>query len=981
MKKHNFLTFSFALMAMLWEGDLFSQDKLSLSGTWDFQIDRQDKGIQEKWFGKSLGDRIQLPGSMPQRLKGDLPSVNTQWTGSLYDSSYYYNPYMEKYRRTENFKLPFFLTPDRHYIGAAWYKKTVDIPKDWKNKTIMLYLERPHIQTTLWVNGKQAGEANSLCVPHCYDLTDLVKPGTKNTIAIRIDNHIENVCVGADSHSVTDQTQGNWNGIVGRIELQSRPHIYAEDIQVYPDIHHKQATVKLTLKKQKAKDGTPARIELSAKSFNSEKEHSVAGIVKDVVVKGGLTEVTLVLPMGEDMQLWDEFNPALYELTTKVSSKEGTDTQTRTFGMREFKIEGKAFYVNGRRTMLRGTVENCDFPQTGYAPMNEAEWERVFRICRKYGLNHMRFHSFCPPEAAFAAADKVGFYLQPEGPSWPNHGVKLGNGMYIDEYLMQETQRMNKEYGNHASFCMLACGNEPAGNWVAWVSKFVDEWKKTDSRHVYTGASVGGGWAWQPRSMYHVKAGVRGLDEWRRSAPESTFDFRAKLDTVRQPFVSHETGQWCAFPNFDEIDKYTGVNKAKNFEIFRDILNDNHMGNMAHKFMMASGKLQTLCYKHELERTLRTPDYAGFQLLALNDYSGQGTALVGVTDVFFDNKGYCTPEQFREFCSPTVLLARIPKFTYWNDEPFTADIEIAHFGKAPIRQAEVAYTIKDEYDKVYARGIICSEDIPLGNNIKLGKIPAFLTQETVARKYILEVTLKGTYDIDGNAEETGSKNHWDFWIYPKATLQALQQETPADIYITDSLDEHAEKVLNAGGRVLITAAGKITYGKDIVQQFTPVFWNTSWFKMRPPHTTGLYIESSHPLFRNFPTDYYSDLQWWELVNRKQVMQFTEFPDEFQPIVQSIDTWFLSRKIGMLFEAKVGNGLLMMTTMPMTPGEKYPVVCQMRKAVLDYMASDDFRPKYTVNIQQVKDLFTKEAPKVNMYTNDSPDELKPKLNQK
>lgn len=262
--------------------------------------------------------------------------------------------------------------------------------------------------------------------------------------------------------------------------------------------------------------------------------------------------------MGEKMQLWDEFNPALYELTAEVSSEHGTDKQTRTFGMREFKIDGKMFYVNGRLTQLRGTVENCDFPLTGYAPMDEESWERVFRICRSYGLNHMRFHSFCPPEVAFAAADRVGFYLQPEGPSWPNHGVKLGNGMYIDRYLMEETQRMNKAYGNYASFCMMACGNEPAGNWVAWVSDFVDYWKKTDSRHVYTGASVGGGWAWQPKSMYHVKAGVRGLDEWRRRAPESMSDFRAKIDTVSVPFVSHETGQWCVFPNFDEISKYDG---------------------------------------------------------------------------------------------------------------------------------------------------------------------------------------------------------------------------------------------------------------------------------------------------------------------------------------------------------------------------------------------------------------------------------------
>lgn len=975
MRTRNMLLSAIAMLTMAGES-IWAQHTMDLSGDWQFQIDRHDEGISEKWYGKTLADEILLPGSMPQRLKGDKPSVDTKWTGSLYDSSFFYNPYMEKYRKTENFKLPFFLTPDRHYVGVAWYRRTVEIPSGWSGQRIVLFLERPHIETALWVNGKKVGNDNSLCVPHVYDVTKYVKRG-KNVIAVRIDNRIDGVCVGADSHSVTDQTQGNWNGIVGRIEMQAMPKLYADDIQVYPDIHNKKALVRLNLKRE-GNGSVKAKVILRAKSFNTDVEHQVPEIARDVTVKRGQATLEMTLDMGDQMQLWDEFNPALYELTAEIVSDDGTDVQTRTFGMREFTIKDKMFYVNGRLTMLRGTVENCDFPLTGYAPMDEASWERVFRICRNYGLNHMRFHSFCPPEAAFKAADKVGFYLQPEGPSWPNHGVKLGNGMYIDQYLLQETQRMNKIYGNYASFCMLACGNEPAGNWVAWVSDFVDYWKKTDKRHVYTGASVGGGWAWQPKSMYHVKAGVRGLDEWRRRAPESTYDFRAKIDTVGQPFVSHETGQWCVFPDFDEISQYTGVNKARNFEIFRDLLEDNHMGQMAHKFMMASGKLQALCYKHELERTIRTPGYAGFQMLALNDYSGQGTALVGLTNVFFNEKEYISPEEFREFCSPTVLLARIPKFTYWDDEPFTASIEVAHYGKAPIHHAKVTYVIKDQYGKIYDKGLVSTKDIQLGNANLLGDIPAYMAKGLSSQKMTLELCLEGEITVDGEVEKVCCKNHWNFWAYPRNSVEKARQ-VPSDIYFTDTLDSRAEDILAKGGKVLIAAGGKIKYGKDIVQQFTPVFWNTSWFKMRPPHTTGLYIESSHPLFRHFPTDYYSDLQWWDLVNRKQVMQFTEFPAEFQPVVQSIDTWFLSRKIGMLFEAKVGNGRLLMTTMPVDATDKYPVIAQMRRAIFEYMSSDEFRPQYTVDIQLISNLFTKEAPKVNMYTNDSPDELKPKLN--
>lgn len=939
---------------------LNAQKSIDLSGKWHFGVDRHDTGEKEQWFNRPAEDTINLPGSMPEKLKGDPVTARTRWTGSLYDSSYYYNPYMEKYRKEGNVKFPFFLTPDRHYVGAARYQKEVDIPSDWKGERIVLFLERPHIETTVWINGRKAGMRNSLCVPHEYDITPYVRPG-KCRIAIRVDNRIKDINVGPDSHSITDQTQGNWNGIVGRICLQTTPRTYLEDIQVYPEPERKQARVRIVVQ------GTGnAEIELSARSFNTDKSHTVPAVKKTVRVKNGRTETEMVLPMGDGMLLWDEFDPALYKLTAKLTAGKKTDTREVQFGMRRFEIKGKWFYVNGRKTMLRGTVENCDFPLTGYAPMDVESWERVFRICRGYGLNHMRFHSFCPPEAAFVAADLVGFYLQPEGPSWPNHGPKLGLGQPVDKYLMDETVALTKKYGNYASYCMLACGNEPSGRWVEWVTRFVDYWEKTDSRRVYTGASVGNGWQWQPRNQYHVKAGARGLT-WSKQQPSTNDDYRfqSRLDTVKQPYVSHETGQWCAFPNFNEIRKYTGVNKAKNFEIFRDILADNRMSDQAHLFMMASGKLQALCYKYEIEKTLRTPDYAGFQLLALNDYSGQGTALVGVLDVFFEEKGYIDAAAWRRFCSPTVPLMRTDKFVYGNDETLKASIEVAHFGREALKQAPVSYTLKDEYGKIYARGILATKDIPVGNMNVIGQVEFPLRTVPNARKLNLEVRIDGTEAV----------NDWDFWVYPADT-----ELTEGDVYTTDTLDAKALEVLQNGGNVLIAAADKVSYGKEVVQQFTPVFWNTSWFKMRPPHTTGILVNPKHPLFRHFPTDYHSNLQWWELLNRARVMQFTRFPADFQPTVQSIDTWFISRKIGMLFEANVLNGKVMMTTMDITSNpDKRIVARQMHKAILDYMNSDQFRPRFTVTPRQISELFTKVAGYVKSYTNDSPDELKPKIN--
>ena len=939
---------------------LFSaENTIELKGKWNFALDRNDQGMEKKWYSTLLNDSILLPGSMVENLKGDDITLDTKFTASIYDSSWFFNPYMAKYRVPGNIKMPFWLTQLKHYVGLAWYQKEVVIPSSWKGKEIQLFLERPHFVTTVWIDSTEIGTQNSLTVPHVFTLPENLKKG-KHLITIRIDNRLETMDVGTNSHSVTDQTQGNWNGIVGKMELQLKPKLYFTDIQVFPDLKSKNAKIKIKVSNLTGKEKN-AKITLSAQSFNSTLSHTVSPVEFNVKVPANDAAFELTLPLGEDMLTWDEFDPALYNLSATISSCTIKDHKEVEFGVREMTIKGKYFYVNGNKTMLRGTVENCDFPLTGYAPMDEASWERVFRICKTYGLNHMRFHSYCPPEAAFKAADRIGFYLQPEGPSWPNHSTQLGRGLPIDKYLMDETIRMTKEYGNYASFTFLACGNEPRGNWVSWVSKFVDYWKATDTRRLYTGASVGQSWAWQPKSQYHVKAGARGLD-WKSAKPETMLDYRNRIDSIKEPYVSHETGQWCAFPNFDEIKKYTGVTRAKNFELFQEDFSDKDLTKMSHEFLMASGKLQALCYKHEIERTLRTPDYAGFQLLSLNDYSGQGTALVGVLDVFFDEKGYMNAEKFSRFCNSTVPLVRMEKFVFRNNETLDAQVEIAHFGKETLKNMKTIWKIRDAYGLTLKKGILSEKDIPLGNNFSLGELKLDLSEFKDPTKLNLEILIG----------ETGFSNNWDFWVYP---VQTSAPETNG-IYVCDSLNEKAQTILNSGGKVLILAANKIEYGKDVVQYYQPAFWNTSWFKMRPPHTTGVFINNYHPVFKDFVTDNWGDLQWWELINRAQTMLLTDFPKGYQPIVQPIDTWFLNRKLGMLIEVNVGKGKLIMTSMDLSENlEERPVAEQLYRSMINYMKSDKFRPETTVELQTIQDLFTKTAEPIQLYTRSSPDELK------
>ena len=308
--------------------------------------------------------------------------------------------------------------------------------------------------------------------------------------------------------------------------------------------------------------------------------------------------------------------------------------------------------------------------------------------------------------------------------------MRLRRGQSIDEYLLEECKRIVDTYGHHPSFVMMAAGNEPAGDWVAWCNDFVDTMKAYDPSRVYCGASVGGGWAWDDGSQYHVKGGARGLD-WDRHVPHCDDDYESQIDyprnykdTVpnRTPIIAHEQGQWCAFPDFSEMPLYTGAYKARNFEIFQDLLRDNGMQAQAQRFLHASRELQDVAYKYEMERNLRTRDYAGFQLLGLNDYSGQGTALVGPLNVFWQEKAAPPTEcDWFSFCASVVPLARLPRFVYEEGDTLRLEVDMYNAWTQPIgsQKAKTTYHLvavgnESAQSAFNRKGVLSTKPIPLG---------------------------------------------------------------------------------------------------------------------------------------------------------------------------------------------------------------------------------------------------------------------------
>jgi len=949
MKKISVFLFLIITVACSFEQDEDS-NLMSLEGEWSFKMDPLDQGIKDEWQNINFNESVHLPGSMAENAKGDEVTVSTSWIGTIVDKSWFTEDKYAKYRQPDNLKIPFWLKPVKHYIGPAWYKKVVDLPKTWNGKRILLHLERCHWETTVFINGQATGSQNSLGTAHEYDITPHIK-SVKNQICIRVDNRMI-IPVGINSHSVSDHNQSNWNGIVGQINLKAVSPVNIEDVQIYPDIHRKNVNVVITLSNY---NGNPfeGHLEIEAEGSNSENNHVAEKDIQQINFTGKETRLETEYFMGEEVLLWSEFDPALYKLKVRLIDRHNDllDYQSIDFGMREFKAAGRRFHVNGRPVFLRGTTECLVFPLTGYPPTDTKSWEKIIKRCQEHGFNHMRFHSWCPPEAAFIAADKLGFYFQVPGSFWVNYGdtIGIGDGNPVDNFIYEESDRILKAYGNHPSFVMMTYGNEPAGeNRSEYLGKLVNYWKSKDKRRVYTCAA---GWPIIPESDFHLTSAPRiqlwgaGLNSIINSEPPQTmFDFYDIISKYSVPYVSHEIGQWCAYPNFNEIPKYTGVLKPTNFEIFQETLIENHMGDLAGDFLLASGKLQTLCYKAELEAALRTPEFAGFQMLQINDYPGEGTALVGILDAFYGSKGYVSPEEFRKFCNETVLLARMEKRVFQNDEIFQADMEIAHFGEKPIKNPKIICQIFNSERNSLVKEEFTVEEIEIDNGIDIGAISFPLFDVAHPQKLTLEVLI----------EDSEFSNSWDFWVYPKK----LEVNPSESVHITKSLDSETIRILKQGGSVLLLPYGHIADEKGAKVQigFSSIFWNTAWTRGQAPHTLGILCNPEHPVFNDFPTEYHSNWQWWDPVTYSQVMILDDYPAEMKPLIQPIDTWFENRRLALAFEARTENGKLLVCSIDMQNKlEDRPASRQLYYSIIEYMNSDSFNPRNKVELTSIRDL--------------------------
>ena len=889
------------------------QQTLDLSGEWEVSLDSMNSF-----------QPIQLPGTT------DMAELGVP------------NPLEPELKKPQLLHL----TRKHAYIGQAWYRRMVTIPEHMANRPLTLTLERVLWQSRLWIDGvKHLSEEESLTTPHCYYLAEGLDAG-EHEILLCIDNRKRYAISVSDlAHAYTEDTQVKWNGVLGKMELTAESHINIHRIDVYPDVLNKRVKVRTTLT---GTSNAQSDVVLETQILDSDKKVVVDESLPISLDKDTITVERYYL-LGEDMKLWSEFTPDLYTLNMVCRSGKEMEQQNTTFGMRDISGESGFLTLNGHRIFLRGTLECCIFPLTGTPPTDEAGWEKVFRSAKEWGLNHLRFHSWCPPEAAFKVADRMGFYLQVELPNW---SMVIGKDEKLNRFLYQEYDRIVAHYGNHPSFCMLSVGNELQPDFT-FLNDMVRYMKEKDNRHLYTTTSFtfekGHGSSPEPEDEFFVtqwtdKGWVRGQGVFDAERPNFNKDFRESANGIEVPLISHEIGQYAVYPNLKEIKKYTGTLEPLNFKAVKKDLEEKGLLDKADDYLMASGKFAALLYKEEIERAMKTPQFSGFQLLDLHDFPGQGTALVGLLDAFWESKGVAEASSFRQFCAPVVPLARFEKAVYSNEEIFKASVEVANYSGRDIQDKTLVWSLSDENGLIVKDGKWSGCLLKQGEVTESGRLEIALKDVDKAARLMLEIGIEGTE----------WKNRWSIWVYP-----VIEKMPEQGLVLTAHLEEALE-ALKQGKKVLLSPQKEEIAGLE--GKFLPVFWSPVHFP-KQAGTMGLLCNPQHAAFEHFPTEMHSDWQWWNLAKHSHVMVIDSITT-VTPIVESVDNFTNNRRLASIFEAKCGEGKLLMSSMELlSENQDMPEVRQLLYSLLVYMQSDQFVPSGEISEKSLRSLFLKEKSKM------------------
>ena len=855
------------------------------------------------------------------------------------------------------------LTRKHAFKGEARITKRIRFQPP-KGKRVFLEAERARCLKLFvdktWV---QPFYPQTLVTPHCFEVTGLLSG--ESEVAILSDNSYPGLPKKSIEYSstATDETQTNWNGILGYFHFRVEEPVFVSNIYVYPvrkTEEKKAGACEVSEGKQDqtkrvcgAPDVINVRVELSADREWSGKLYIVSDALKEVAVQevsvsAGQTDVVFKeLALSENVQLWDEYEGNLYELSVQP---EGLEAKTVTFGVREFSYnENGRITLNGRTIFLRSEANCAVFPEEGHPPMSVKEWLKVLRTYKSYGVNCVRFHSHCPPEAAFEAADQLGILLQPELSCWNPNDAFLSDEEF--SYYQTELKELLKHYANHPSFVMLTFGNElqttqEGHNRMRTMLETAHKIDKTrliaDGSNNHYGAKgceeesdFYTAQNYLDKPLRGIFAGMEGYIN--KQYPNAKTNYNDVLCEIRKsyqkPVFNFEVGQFEVLPDFAQLGSFQGVTLPKNFEMVKERVEQNGLFKDWEQYVKATGELSRLCYREEIEAVFRTKGMSGISLLGLQDFPGQGTALVGMLDSHLMPKPYsfAEPEQFGAFFAESLPLVLLDKYTYQNNETLKADILAANYGKSEIRGILKCTLVGEGITLLEEKEEVCC---PAGELTKAGSIKFLLSEFTKAARLNLTV------------EIGHMKNTYPIWVYPEISLKC-----PSGVYETTCFDEKAKEVLKQGGTVYLSPdSTKEALPKSVQAQFSTDFWSVGTFSGQEG-AMGQLIDCAHPVFAEFPTEFYTNWQWWPMAVQRAVI----LPKGYKAIVTEMDSYANLRPMAQLFECRCMDGKLLFSSFGLQNILQYPECKALLYSIYKYLSSDKFSPAQEIDPKEIEEL--------------------------
>ncbi len=916
--------------------------RIDLSGRWSFDIDREKIGIDQAFFQMPILEEIMLPGTVSSNRIGE--SSDERAEGHLTD------PYA--------------------FEGFTWYARYLNFDL-FETHEYSLVLERTRT-AHVWIDRTYVDSRDSLVSSQEFDLSPFITK-KKHRITICVDNSSYPIGGG---HMTSKDSQTNWNGITGAIYLEVRKPVHLKKIWIDASYLRRKLDLKCIL------HGARSGVVIASVRDGEALLHQ-----EELRLKGGNNSLSIDLP--ETIEGWNEHNPKLYRLDLDLDG----EVISQSFGARDFKAVGRHFEINGERTFLRGKHDALVFPKTGYAPTDVESWLEIMKTAKSYGINHYRFHTACPPDAAFTAADQLGIYMEPELPFWGTMTTEADeeHNPSAQAFLISEGFRMLDEFGNHPSFVMMSLGNELWGSRER-IDDILATYRHYDPRPLYTQGSNNFQFSPAISEYEDFFVGVRfSRDRLFRASyamcdapqghvqtekpnsshnydeiilPQSTetksaesgeilIQYGSGTKTVKTdetaelipqiPVISHEIGQYAMYPDYSEIEKYTGVLKPRNLEIFRERLAEKGLLHLADAYFRASGKLAVSAYKAELEAAAGSANLAGYQILDLQDFPGQGTALVGILNAFMESKGLITPEEWREFCAPVVILASIDDFVQAAGKRLEIPIKLAHYAKDLLIDPVVMLELwkNDE--------VLVKQEYPITGEYK-GGVFALTSASLDLPGFDSPQHLELKIYIDGSE----IRNRYSLWVYPESV--------PAAAHVFETSDPEAAKAaLVAGESVLFYPVLNET--NSIEGTYCTDFWcypmfrsiSESMNKPLPVGTHGLLIHDEHPLFTSFPVNFHTTAQWYDIVSASRAQILDGFGIE--PVVSTIDNVERNHKLGTIWEAKVGKGKLLVVTAPLNQLTQSLPARWLEKSIRDYLTSDAFDPEAALSTEDFETIFS------------------------